>query len=830
MHNRTHLAQHHGRAPATADTPHRSRSGSRRLTYPALVAVLALGCGSLSLPAYATDGDVIDGQSVAEEVQAAPPAADTAPEALPVGEAVPEDSAPAAVETPPVADPVAVESPAEAPVAGPPVPVAAAAAAPSGITPFAGDTILGSVSPATGDEAGGTTVILTGECFTDAEAVIFELTSAASFVVDSDTQITAVTPAGSGTVPVQVVGGPGCTFATLPNAFTYEAPVPVVDPPVVTSLTPDRGPVGGGSDVTITGENLADVTGVTVDGIAATGLTGVTDTSLTVTTPSHAAGPVDVVVTTTHGTSNAGLFTYHPVASVTGVSPGSGSDAGGTTVTITGTCFVGATGVTFGGTPAVSYSVLTDSTLTAETPAGTGTVDVSVATTGECGSGATLAGSFTYTATVPAVPTITGISPTEGPDTGGTTVTVTGTNLDGIQEVTVDGTAVAQFSLLTDTSLTFVTEAHAPGSVVVRVRDASDESATSSFTFVAAPVVEAPAITSLSPTRGTIDGGTLVTITGERLGAATAVAVGGTAVAAFTTVSDTEITFETAAHAAGTVDVTVTDANGESAPAEFTFFAPLAVTGILPATGSEAGGETVTITGTCFTGAVDVLFGSEPATSFVVVTDTSISAVVPAGSAGLVNVTVTGSVECGNSVLTGGYEYVTVVQPVLGSITPDSGPATGGTVVTATGSGFETAVSVTFDGLPATNVTVVSDTEITVVTPAHGAGVVDVVVNGPTDSALQLSPFAVAFAGITPAASNAVSFTYEAVTTPGVGESGGAAGNVTGGAAGAPAPAPTAVGLAVTGLGGVTALLSAALLALVAGRFLLVRARRGELS
>jgi hypothetical protein len=66
-----------------------------------------------------------------------------------------------------------------------------------------------------------------------------------------------------------------------------------------------------------------------------------------------------------------------------------------------------------------------------------------------------------------------------------------------------------------------------------------------------------------------------------------------------------------------------------------------AVTGVSPGSGPSAGGNTVTLTGTGFTGASAVSFGTVPATSFTVNSDTSITATVPAGTVGIDDVTVT---------------------------------------------------------------------------------------------------------------------------------------------------------------------------------------------
>ena len=67
-----------------------------------------------------------------------------------------------------------------------------------------------------------------------------------------------------------------------------------------------------------------------------------------------------------------------------------------------------------------------------------------------------------------------------------------------------------------------------------------------------------------------------------------------------------------------------------------------AVTLVAPATGSIAGGTSVTLAGVGFTGATSVLFGSTPATGVVVNSDGSITAIAPATTtAGIVHVTVT---------------------------------------------------------------------------------------------------------------------------------------------------------------------------------------------
>jgi len=182
-------------------------------------------------------------------------------------------------------------------------------------------------------------------------------------------------------------------------------------PPTVTAVTPTTGAIAGGTSVTITGTHLTGATEVMFGSHSATNYSIVNDSSITVTAPAGSAGPVDVTVTTAVGTSATSAsdqFTYIAPPTVTGVSPASGASSGGTSVTITGTHFTGASAVMFGANNATSFTVNSASSISATAPAGTGTVDVTVLTpdgtsatsasdrftyksVGTCGSGAGVA-------------------------------------------------------------------------------------------------------------------------------------------------------------------------------------------------------------------------------------------------------------------------------------------------------------------------------------------------------------------------------------------------------------------------------------------------------
>ena len=181
---------------------------------------------------------------------------------------------------------------------------------------------------------------------------------------------------------------------------------------------------------------------------------------------------------------------------------------------------------------------------------------------------------ITFTVNAAPLPTITAISATAGPTTGGTSFTITGTNLTGASSVSFGGTAAASYTVNSATSITVTAPAHATGLVDVTVTTPNGTSATSSddqFTFVTPP-----AITSLTPASGTTAGGTVVTITGTNLSNATQILFNGVA-GTSTSSTATTATVTAPAHAAGQVDVNLVTAGGTTPLTtgdHYTFIAP----------------------------------------------------------------------------------------------------------------------------------------------------------------------------------------------------------------------------------------------------------------
>ena len=231
---------------------------------------------------------------------------------------------------------------------------------------------VGAVNPDVGPVAGGTSVTITGTSFLATTAVHFGVVVAEGYTVNSSISISATSPAGSvGSVPVTVTNPTGTSALSGTDLFTYYAI------PAVTLLSPAAGPLGGGTLVTITGTGFVVGSGTTTVAFGAgagTSVSCTSTTSCTATSPSASAGAVDVRVTTPGGTSTTGSadqFTYDATPTVTAVSPAAGPTAGGTVVSVTGTGFADAiatTGVQFAGTNAASFTINSDTSISANVP------------------------------------------------------------------------------------------------------------------------------------------------------------------------------------------------------------------------------------------------------------------------------------------------------------------------------------------------------------------------------------------------------------------------------------------------------------------------------
>ena len=509
----------------------------------------------------------------------------------------------------------------------------------------------------------GETVYITGTNLTGTTSVTFGGVKAASFVVNSPVSVSAVLSTGaSGNLVVTTPGG----SATAPG-FIFN-PLPVI-----TSFTPTRARTG--ATVNITGSNLSGTTAVSFGGIPAASFDVQSSINIYAVVGKGASG--NISLTTPAGSSSLAGFVFIPTPAITFFSPAHAKT--GATVTITGTDLGGTTAVSFGGVPATSFTVISTTTITAVVgDASDGNVAVTTP------DGSVSQPGFFY---IPP-PAITSFTP--GNAALGQTVTISGSDFNNATAVSFGGVPAASFSVYSSGRIIAVVGSGAGGNV--SVTSPGGTSALAGFVFD-----QSPAITSFTPAAGIT--GTKITITGTNFNGVTSVAFGNATAASFSIVSPTSIVAVVGNGSTGSVKVI--SAAGLSSLAGFTYKAPPIIMSFSPA--SAKAGDLITIKGFYFNGASVVSFGGVPATSFKVVSDTTITATVGTASGGSITVaTPNGS--------TSQPGFVLNTSPAITSFSPDS--AATGAVVTITGKNFTGATAVTFGNVPAASFTVVSATTI----------------------------------------------------------------------------------------------------------------------
>jgi len=416
------------------------------------------------------------------------------------------------------------------------------------------------------------------------------------------------------------------------------------------------------------------------------------------------------------------IITFEPPVSGT---------AGGQIVSLFGNALDSVTAVSFGVQPALVFSAYLvsghptyNSRIDAVAPPGEGTAVISVTSPG--GSTSTGPGSFAWVD-----PTIVAVVSSVSPLSGGvgTAVTIRGSGFSGAVAVNF-GTTAAEFEVDGDSQILAWAPPGAAGLVDVTVIASGGASAASiadQFTYIPLKPLK-PALLSISPNYGSVAGGSFVTLLGSGFTNATAVTFGGQA-AQFDVVSDGRILAVSPPAPGGTpqaVDIIVTTPIGASTAVPqdgFTYTVAPAVSKLTPSEGPYLGGTAVVIGGSGFSGADAVLFGMTPAV-FQVWSDGVVTATAPPGI-GLVQVVV--RTTRGLSAASPASQFTYTAIPAVAQLTPQSGPAAGGTTVVINGQGFTGATTVAFGGVVAPAFTVNSDTQITAISPP-GSGVVDVTV------------------------------------------------------------------------------------------------------
>lgn len=556
------------------------------------------------------------------------------------------------------------------------------------------------IEPATGVNSSETiTVTITGTNFMKLDGSSFTSVSArigntslSPVSVSSATSISATyaiqnKTAGAYDVTVTTDWG---TSSPLEGGFAVTNPAPTI-----TSISPTSASNGAEKTVTITGTGFLSAA-TTPAGTASptiqmrdpdntdrnfdlTSVTVVSTTSVTgVVAAGKTAGTYDVVVTNSDNQSATGADAFQvtlPAPTITSVSPSSGTNDSTISITIVGTNFVttGTTLVTLEASgkdtiSATNISVTSSTEITASIPAdkASGQYDMKVTNPDSQFASKTTA----FTLNNPA-PTVSAISPTSASSAAEKSVTITGTGFlststtppaTGNPTVSMrdpDNTSrnfdLTNVTVASKTSITAtVPSGKTAGTYDVVVTNADSQSGAKADAFeVTAP---APTITSVSPSSGTNDQATSITITGTNYQTSgttlvTLEATGKDTISA-TSVSVSSATEISASvpvgEAIGTYSVKVTNPDSQFASKSdaFSVTNPVAtVTSITPASMTNDASQFVTIAGTNFRTGTTVKIGTTAATGVTLdstTPSTKLTCTVPAGiDAGTYDVSVT---------------------------------------------------------------------------------------------------------------------------------------------------------------------------------------------
>lgn len=397
--------------------------------------------------------------------------------------------------------------------------------------------------------------------------------------------------------------------------------------------------------------------------------------------------------------------------SVTAFSPMRGGI--GAQVTVQGSSLMSVNAVRINGV-AATFQIISDTQLRMVVPAGATDGPIEVVNI----AGAAQSTSNFVVAIDP--PVVASFTPLQG--AAGATVTINGQNFTGASAVQFNGAAAA-FTVLSATQIRTAVPAGATSGPITVVSSNGAGSSSTAFT-----VIPPPTITGFTPTSQRR--GRQVTILGSNFTGVTSVRFGAGA-ATFTIVNAGTIN-ATVPNAATFGPVTVTGPGGTASSTAFQLIAPPTVASFTPSIGGV--GTTVTIRGAGFFNVTSVSINRTNVSSFQVISDAEIRAVVaPRTTTGPITVRTGGGTGASAAVFT-------VVQPpTITGFTPTTAPV--GATVTVNGTNLNAATEVRFNGAPAT-FTIVSATQLRAIVPA-GATTGAISVVNPGGTAVSATAFRV---------------------------------------------------------------------------------------
>lgn len=453
-----------------------------------------------------------------------------------------------------------------------------------------------------------------------------------------------------------------------------------------------------------------------------------------------------------------------PAPVVTTITESAGHPVGGETVTITGEHFVANATVRFGSTQATNVNVISGNVITATVPAGSqGTVDVIVRNP----DGQTAQTQYQYVVD----PTITSITPANGPLVGGTVVTINGTYFMRGLTVSFGENPGVLVTYTNSSEIRVRVPAGAEaGPVDVKIvnPDSTETSLSEGYSYDLPPSTD-PEILNVTPNSGLITGGNTIYVDGKNFKTGMKVVIGDKdAQAAYVNTTRYRVTVP-AGDAPGTVDVAIKDLEDRLFVKEqaYTYTAIVypqpELNSITPNNGLTDGGGIAYLDGKNFVNNVSKVIFDSQEISYVYMSSSRLRITIPAAAnPGKVNVKVV--TDDKEAELVEAYEYIAPVIPEvkITSITPNTGLVTGGYIVFIDGENFSGGASVTIGDKSISGIYVNSG-RLRITVPAVDApGLVDITVtnrDGGTatvENGFEYTPVLPTISGVTPGNANRV--------------------------------------------------------------------------
>ncbi|MCO4762519.1 MAG: IPT/TIG domain-containing protein [Myxococcales bacterium] len=615
---------------------------------------------------------------------------------------------------------------------------------------------FGVVYPGAGSVSGGTAVKVSGTNFDKSSTLMLGGEVVTSWVVDSATSGQFKTQPHDAGLAALVLSNPDGQSAVKTDGFLY-----YVDPPVVYGITPSEGGLSGGNQVIIAGAYFAPQLKVQLGGKDCTGAKVSGDgKSVTCTAPAgDKIGSVGILVENPDGLLGSLPKAYAYIGApkkpqLTGVNPNSGPLEGGLVAVVSGDHLPTDAKVFVGGTEALPVLAKSGTAFAVTIPkaAKKGKVDVVLKAAGF--PDAVLTSGFEYVEA--GAPQVTEVVPKQGLTTGGVVVVVKGKDLRPNAEIWFGPNKAQTSYVLGPQGLGVLLPKGKEGAVDVTVKTPGfpDAILKKGFTYKTAgggtttgPVL---ALAQVLPATGPVTGGHWALLKGANLPTDAKVFFGGKAASQVVVIDGSTVSAKVPAGAkAGTVDVSVQDPGSlatATAASAYTYMdskdlgpAPKLST-IKPAIGPSVGGTMARADGTGLKPGALVFVGGKPATGVVSVPGGKLGSfttppnkpgaapvmwVNPDGQFGALN---------GSFVYTSGGSSTVSISAAK----PTQGTTAGGTQVSLVGKGFGPGSVVFMGGVPVSAL-LEGPTAMSLVTPPHDPGLVDIAITNASGWTATLS-------------------------------------------------------------------------------------------